>query len=255
MADETSGAQTRSAVISSFHDVIEVTKDVATLLREVIVVVVILLFFFWTSLFKNLATNLGITKFDVAGVEVTLAQSGDQTKKAAEQVAQVKQQLDNVGEQLQQLTKDPKAPDIGAKVSSLTATVQTLQNQTDTADQTLRSSLLNQQQILKEVAPQAPSPDTTGWLFLGQVDEQKQKWFGEGAKNVPSTLDPAIKEGTRFTLPRTTYLYGDAATGHHLEGPILSALPAGAQVEVLAGPDYSHAIRGGYFIWAKVKRV
>jgi hypothetical protein len=123
-----------------------------------------------------------------------------------------------------------------------------LQNQADTADQTLRNSLLNQQQILKEVAPQALTPDTTGWLLLGQVDEEKQKWFGEGAKNAPSTLDPVIREGTRFTLPRTTYLYGDAATDHHFEGPILSALPAGTQVEVLAGPDYSDAIRGGYFI-------
>jgi hypothetical protein len=216
---------------------------------------VIFLFLFYTSLFKNFATNLGITKVDVAGVEVTLAQSGDQTKKAAEQVAQVKQQLDSVGEQLQQLKKDPKASNIGDKVSSLTATVQTLQDQTETADQTLRSSLLNQQQILKEVAPQTPSPDTTGWLFLGQVNEEKQEWFGEGAKNAPSTLDPVIKQGTRFTLPRTAYLYGDAATGHHFEGSILSALPAGPQVEVLAGPDYSHAIRGGYFIWEKVKRV
>ena len=255
MADEASRAQDRSAVAPSFQSVIAVTKDVATLVREIVIVGVILLFFFWTSLFKNIASDMGITKIDVAGVELTLAQSGDQTKKAAGQVAQVKQQLDSVGEQLKQLMKDAKAPEISAKVSSLSATVQTLQNQTDAADQTLKNSLLNQQQILKAVAPQAASPDTTGWLLLGQVDEEKRAWFGDGAKNAPSTLDPVVKPGTRFTVPRAAYLYSDAASGRHFEGAILSALPAESLVEVLAGPDYSHAVRGGYFIWVKVKRL
>lgn len=255
MVDEPSRALNGSTATHTFQNVITVTKDVATLLRETVIVVVILLFFFWTSLFKNLASDMGITKIDVAGVELTLAQSGDQTKKAAGQVAQVKQQLDSVGEQLEQLMKDAKAPEITAKVSSLSATVHTLQDQTDAADQTLKSSLLNQQQILKAVAPQAPSPDTTGWLYLGQVDEEKRTWFGDGAKNAPTTLDLVVKPGNRFTVPRTAYLYADAASGHHFEGAILSALPADSLVEVLAGPDYSHAIRGGYFIWVKVKRV
>jgi hypothetical protein len=242
--------------MSQVHDLVEVTKDIATLLREALIIFVIVGILFWSSFFERKARDLGITKFDAGGMTIELAQAQNDTQKAATQVSAVQQQINDLSSQIQNSEQPGKS---GGK-ENLNALLAPLLRKTMDANESLTSSLLNQQQLSQKVAQNSGDGSTfkaapiTGWVFLGQVDEAKTAWSGEGAQTVSGSVSPRFHKGEIISLTRPTLLYGEAESGHHLEGGVIKALPQGAQLEVLSkNPDYSHAVRGGNFIWLKVE--
>jgi hypothetical protein len=250
------GTNVHASGESRFRAFIDVTKDSATLLREIVIILLIVGLVFWTDYFREVAQKLGLKGVDVAGIALSLDESQTATKTAAGDVSNLQQQVNQLASRLQSLQDAAKGTKLSSEVDSFVSLVTNLSDRTNAADQSLSSSLVKQQQVLNEASPASSAAATIGWIFLGQVDESKTAWGGEGARTISPSVDPAaIQKGTVITLENSTFLYGDAKSGHHFEGPVLSALPRGAQVSVLDNPDYSHAIRGGYFVWVKVSRV
>jgi hypothetical protein len=136
-------------------------------------------------------------------------------------------------------------------IQGVTQYLQSLQQQAQTTDETIKANVASRQATLERSSPQ--SAKTPGWLFAGQVDDDHLKWSGEGAKNVPATASPVLKTGDKFTVTATAYLREDAPSGSHFGGKVIGVVPASGQVEVIADPQYSHAIAGGYFLWVKVQ--
>jgi len=213
---------------AAFHGFVEATKDLFVLLREGCIVTLFVLVLFMPKTFQKVLGRVGISKVTTPFGDIDVRNTG-------EKVASVSRGITDgvaVLQQLQTQITDPvKKQDADADIKVL----------------------VGQQAAAQVSAPQAAP--AAGWVFLGHVDDSKQKWSGEGARNINPEVSPALKAGDRFSITTAAYFYSDAPSGHHLEGTVAGVLPAGTQVQVIEDPQYSHALAGGDFLWVKVSRV
>ena len=230
---------------AAFHGFVEATKDLFVLLREGCIVTLFVLVLFMPKTFQKVLGRVGISKVTTPFGDIDVRNTG-------EKVASVSRGITDGVAVLQQLQTQITDPVKKQKLQDLTTSLTGLQQQAHDADADIKV-LVGQQAAAQVSAPQAAP--AAGWVFLGHVDDSKQKWSGEGAKNISSEESPALKTGDRFTIATAAYLYSDAPSGHHLEGTVAGVLPAGTQVQVIEDPQYSHALAGGDFLWVKVSRV
>ncbi len=230
---------------NTFHGFVELSKDLFVLLREVSIVALFFLLLFMPATFKVLLGRVGISKVPTPFGDIDVKDTG-------ETVSNLNRGITDSVARLQQIQGKTTDPAKKQELETLTSYLQDLQQQAHASDEQIKTKLASQQARLQQSSPQ--SVQSSGWLFLGHVDDSKLKWSGEGAKNIDPTVSPALKAGDHFVLRAPAYLYSDAPSGHHLEGKIIGVFPAGTQVTVTAGPEYSHALAGGFFLWVKVSR-
>jgi len=226
------------------HEAVGYTKDVAVLLREFCIVALCVLLFFFPATFKTLLGNAGIKTVPTPFGDIDVASTGDT-------VATINRGLSDNVACLQDLENKAKTPPANCDIPHVMSYLQELQQEAQSTDETLKASLAKQQTAAAESSPTTAKP--SGWLFAGQVDESKMHWSGEGPKNVPASVSPVWTVNEKLTVTSSAYLHADAPSGSHFAGNVIYIVPSNSQVEVIADPQYSHAIAGGYFCWLKVQ--
>jgi hypothetical protein len=233
-----------------FHNFVGLTTDVFVLLREMFVVALCCLVLFAPVAFKTVLTRVGISKVPTPFGDI-------EVKDAGNTVSALNRGLADTILRLQQIQEAPSEPDRKQGIQGVMDYLHSLQQQAQVTDDSIKTNLVTQQAVLEQTSPQ--SAQMSGWLFLGHINKSngsnQLRWFGEGAKNVAATLSPTLTVGERFIVTSPAYLHEDAPSGSHFGGKVTGVVPMGGQVEVLAPPEFSPAIAGGSFLWAKVKRL
>jgi hypothetical protein len=174
------------------------------------------------------------------------------TRDAAETILKIQTELGGYNDTLKRLDSETTDPNVKSVIRKLSTGVQNWQKSAGTADQSIRETLLKQQQIVAQTAPAAVQD--VGWIFLGKVNEGKNDWVDNSPETIAPTSTKKLTRGSLLTIIDDVYLRGDVQPGSpHNAGRILSVVKAPADVEVLQA-DYTHAAAGGFFVWAKVQR-
>lgn len=228
----------------SLHGLVMLTTDVSVLLREICIVALFITLFFAPSTFKSLLTRVGISKVTTPFGEIDASGAGDT-------VSTLNNGLSDSVARLQQILGTVSDPRGKNDIEGVAKYLQSLQQQAQATDETIKARLASQQSTLDANSTQ--NAKIPGWLFAGHVDDDKLHWSGDGAKNIPATLSPELKSGSTFNVGAPAYLRADGPSGSHFGGKVIGVVPANGKVEVIADPQYSHAIAGGYFLWLKVQ--
>lgn len=233
--------------------IVGVLKDLLVVLRDGLILLVFVLLHFFPAKVNQVLTQAGFTKGTIAGFtwERELEASSEQAKGAGQAVALVEGKLTGLAERLEDLDRRAADPSLKRSLRELSQEVQTSQQEAQAANRAVKSSLLAQQRIIEQVAPAAL--ETTGWLYLGKVAEDKSAWAPGHPATVAPT-DPSLNPGTRLRIRDDVYLRGEVASGSRSSAPVLGVLRVGETAEVLQ-VDYSHAKAGGWFAWVKVRRL
>jgi hypothetical protein len=226
------------------HDLVGITTDVSVLLREICIVALFCLLFFWPDTFRSLLTRVGISKVTTPIGEIDVNGAGGT-------VATLNRGLSDSIERLQEIQSTFSDPQAKHDLPGITDYLKKLQQEAEATDDKIKTDLVKQQATSEQTSPQ--SAKIPGWLLAGRVDKNKQHWLGDGAKNVPAPLSPQLTVGEKFSVTTHAYLRADAPSGSHLGGKVIGVVPANGPVVVIAPPDYSSAIAGGYFCWVKVQ--
>lgn len=149
--------------------------------------------------------------------------------------------------------------DAAAAVQAVLGTVEgTARTQlTEVADglRTTAASLNQPEQVLATAAKKQPlagaEPTLEGWMFVGHADEAKRAWAP--ASEIVSAPTPLFEPGQTVRVTKDVYLRGSSRTGDRNAGPVVGVVHAGEDVRVLE-VGYTHALRGGWFVWVRAAR-
>jgi hypothetical protein len=221
-------------------DFVAMTTDVSVLLRELCIVALFCLLFFAPDTFKSLLTRIGISKVSTVFGDIDVSSTGGA-------VANLNHGLTQSIDRLQQIQATATDPQAKSDVGQVTDYLKSLQQQAQTVDDTLKTTVVNQQAAAEQASPHMAKP--SGWLYLGNVSKDLAHWSGDTSKNVvPANLSPQLTVAQKFGAASTAYLR-DAATG----GKVIGIVRAGDQVQVAAAPTCTASIAGGDVCWVKVQ--
>ena len=233
-----------------FHRFVGFCDDVLGLAKDLAILLFVVLFFFEGPYLRQKLDDLGIAELGPIKLK-EVQDSHEEAKAAASQVNTLQQQIADVETKLGEISVHN--PTASREINPLRTEVAALKSQASSAEQSLKTTLLSQQEILQKAVPQ--SVQTEGWLYVGQVDESRKSWSGVGAKNispVPST--PDFRSGQTFALTSDAYLHNTPPGGNwHAQGDVAAVLKQGSSVQVTDVDMNSHAKAGGWFVWLKVK--
>lgn len=237
---------------SYFERFTNILKNLVAALRDTILFILFLLLLFSPATVNDRLIAAGFTKGNIAGMEWEgqLKKSAEQTKTVGEAVSKADDNYQVLIDRLAELEKMAKDPALKKSLTSLGADAKESKGELVIADQAVKRSLSTQQDIAAQIAPSSIS--AKGWLFLGQVGEDKQAWLPGSPVTIASINATAIR-GSRLIIRDDTYLRADSAAGSHANAAIVSVVKVGQGV-VVDEVDYSHAKGGGWFLWAKVRR-
>jgi hypothetical protein len=221
------------------HDLVGFTTDFSVLLREICVVALFCLLFFWPDTFKTLLTRIGISKVSTVFGDIDVSETGGT-------VANLNRGLSDTITRLQQI-QSSSAPTSKTDIQGVTDVLKDLQQQAQTADESIKSTLVSQQ----AASGATTSTKVPGWIFIGSVDKDKQHWVG--TSTVPSTLSPNLTVGEKFNLTTATYLRATGPAANHAAGKVIGVVRASQQVDVIAPPVCQAEISGGFFCWVEVQ--
>jgi hypothetical protein len=164
----------------------------------------------------------------------------EKSLQVANDVSALKQEIDLLLENIQ--SNDNTA--FADKIKRLEENI----NQTE---ESIKSSLSEQIKIIESTEKIEKSE--SGWIFLGKVNESKVEWI----EKLPTVEDetPRIQAGEILTLRDTTYLRDEPEGRWHTTGKVISVMQVGEKVKVIDELDFSEAKGGGFFAWAKVKKI
>jgi hypothetical protein len=230
-----------------------VLKDVVAALRDSVVFLVFVLLLVTPSTINQRLAAAGFTKGSFAGIEwqAQLKASTEQTKTVGQAVSQADDNYKGLIERLGELEKKVNDPSLKASIGGIGEQAQAFQKQLMVADKAIKHSLSAQQQFVEQVS--STSVPDSGWVYLGKVTEEKNKW-APGSPQTVSAVDPLLKPAAVLTITDDAYLRADGPSNSRSSAPILAVLKAGQMVRAVE-VDYSHAKGGGWFIWAKVQRI
>jgi len=151
----------------------------------------------------------------------------------------LKESIDRLG-QIQSTASDPQAK---ADVGKVTDYLKNLQQEAETTDQTLKTTLVAQASSGATSTPTAK----TGWLYAGNTDKDKLHWMGT-ANVVPANVSPNLTVNEKFTTIASAYLRDNFS-----KGKVIGVVKANTQVQVIAPPQCPESISGGHSCWVQVQ--
>ena len=89
-----------------------------------------------------------------------------------------------------------------------------------------------------------------GGVKRNHVDEPRQRWVAN--PTVVRRPAPDFKGGDAVQIDDDVYLRADSATAQRNEAPTIGVIRAGESV-VVEDVAYTHSLRGGWFLWLKIK--
>jgi hypothetical protein len=229
----------------SLKDGMSVTKDLFTLIKDVFIGILV-----GALLLSPTTLN---DKFKQAGIQsANLGVFTWQAAPAAQNVSQAKQDVQDVTGALQTLATQPKFANDQLLQQALQKLKSSEQN-IASADTALKSSL-------QQGAAEQPNSSATkqGWIMLGRVeggtsnrDAKPWQWATTNI-NVAIGSPYTLQEGQVVVATDALYLHADAGPGQHASGAIQGVVQQGSKVKLLHLDTQSHALAGGYFVWAQV---
>ena len=123
---------------SRLHQLVEITTDISVLLRELCIVALFCLLFFSPGTFKSLLTGIGISKVSTVFGDIDVTEAGGTVATLNHGLADTVARL----QQIQSTSTDPQAKE---DLAQLTQSVQGLQQQAQTADDSLKTKIATQQ--------------------------------------------------------------------------------------------------------------
>lgn len=226
---------------------IENIKNSIGILREAIIVIAFILVLVFPNTFNSILQRAGFTKGSLLGFD--WKKSSQETKVAAQEVADTNQQLKDLEHKLKSFEKTNSLAQPDSNINELKEQVHNLIEKTNIADKALKISLIQQEAVLSAAGKEIAAD--SGWIFLGRVNQEKDSWT-EGSPETVKSTKPDLDRGTILTIIDDVYLRGETNGKWHSQGPVLSVAKFGEKVEVIE-KDYSSARIGGWFVWAKVK--
>src|SRR5260370_29595879 len=214
---------------AGFHRFVGLCDDVLALGKDFAIVLFVVLFLFFGTYLRQKLDALGITK--LGPIELGEVQkSNAQSKVAASQVNVLQQKLTDIESRLSEV--DPHKPSAPTQIAALKGEIGALKSQATSAEESLKTSLLSQQDIIQKAVPQLA--ETVGWMYAGQVDESKKAWAGVAAKNIsPVPPVPDFHPGQTFTVTSDVYLHSKPPGGTwQMHSDSVSDLEQGDQVAV-----------------------
>jgi hypothetical protein len=244
---------------SNAKTVIDLVQSILTIARDLLLSVLFLFLLFWPQTLNGLFTRAGITEID-GGVFTWKQQvqaSADQNKAAAQANSAATDSLNDVQSTLAAIAAQSKDPSIKAQATQALGQVNGSLSSLQNVDQSLSRSLITQQSILQAPATpgQQQSPATVvrpqGWVYLGEVDANSQRWMIPPQPKVSSS-SAVPQVGQTITLTDDLYLRADKASGQtYNQAAITGAVRSGSSAKIL-DLQPSHARNGGLFLWAKI---
>jgi hypothetical protein len=228
-------------------------KDVVSALRDSVLFLLFLLLLFSPTTIKERLAAAGFTKGSIGGFEweAQIKSAAEQTKTVGQAVEQASDNYGKLIERLNALEKQASDATVKDTLKNIGNEAEASRAELTVADRALKRSLAEQQQIVAQISPSAVAD--SGWIFLGRATEDKTAWSPGSPQTVaPTTARPSA--GTRLTMKDDAYLRGDGPSSARSSAPILGVAKVGQTVEVL-DIDFSHAKAGGWFVWAKVRRI
>jgi len=235
--------------LSAFSGVL---RDLISSLRDALLFGVFVLLLFSPETVKARLIEAGFTKGTIGGMEweAQVKEASDNTKSAGQTLSQAKLGYDELISRLAQLENKVTNPVIQRELDSIGDAAQSSRAELASADQAIKRSLVAQQQLVSQGS--STVDETTGWVFLGKVTEDKHSWEQGPPKTIHS-IEPEVLVGATLTLKDDVYLRDDSATNVRAMAPLLAVVKMDEKLDVME-LDYSHAKAGGWFVWAKVKR-
>ena len=145
---------------------------------------------------------------------------------------------------LKELITQGLPADAREKLANVAKELENASSELQRPDQLLTNAVAAQQK--------APGGDAKpeGWIYLGHVDETKSTWDPK-----PRTVQtrPLLKPGEVITVTDDVYVRADSASPRRNQAPVVGVVRAGQDVTVM-DVSYTHAARGGWFLWVRVAR-
>jgi hypothetical protein len=223
-------------VKTRLDDMVGTTTDVSVLLREVCIVALFCLLFFAPDSFKSLLTRIGISKVSTVFGDIDVASAGGT-------VANLDRGLSDTIDRLTQIETTSTDPQAKADIGKVTDYLKSLQQEAQTTDESIKTTLATQAATDPASAPAAK----TGWLFAGGVDKDMLHW--KNTKSVvPANLSPKLTVNEKFNVASPAYL-----RDNYSKGKVIGVLRTNTEVQVTAPPKCLDAMAGGYFCWVQVQ--
>lgn len=102
---------------------------------------------------------------------------------------------------------------------------------------------------LSESGQAAPK---TGWLYLGRTLQDKSGWQKGWPVNVLPVPLREVRAGGSLTVSGTSFIRADGSVGARAAAPVIGVVPDQTKVQIVQVDSDSHAVGGGWFVWAKV---
>jgi hypothetical protein len=230
------------------------SKTLLSSLRDGVFLVLFLLILFSPGTMNDRLYKAGFTEGNIGGMhwKAQVKQSAEQTKAAGGGVYRVDEQFNALINQMDVLENKVKDPSVKQSLATLVKEAKASQAELREANKAVTRSLSTQQSIVEAVSPSSVVSDR-GWLFLGKVSQEKDRWEPGSPVAIAPDVPPSIGEGTKLTIRDDTYWWADSPTGQHVDAPILSVAKVGTIVSV-DKVDRRHAKKGGWYIWIKAHR-
>ena len=218
---------------------LENAKTVVELIRDLLIGVFIGLIFFFPGCINTVFQKAGIVKAEWGGL----------TWQAGGEVSQAKLAVQDVTAALTDLSEKTKDPVAQKTIKDAIDQLKLSQASINSADQSIKSTV---EQVQKTEPQQAQQKATEGWTFLGHINEAKNDWTSTNAHK-SNGGDPSFTSGQKLVTTDTIYLRAPTPPGQHATGQVIGVIPSGSTIEVLEMDTSSHALQGGWFVWARVK--
>jgi hypothetical protein len=213
------------------------------------VLALIAVFALFPAVLGNKLREMGVETFDIAGMKVALLQAKAANQRAASQLMRDSVTVDTIVGRLRALgTASP--PQLSARLDSAATRLELTQRTNTALDSSLRRSIAVQDSILSNVSPSQVAQE--GWIFCGRANEQRTAWDPRSVRIVADSPTQLVS-GNEVRLTSDAYLRDASKPLEHAQAPILGVLARGTSIGVISR-DSSHAIGGGWFLWAKVRR-
>lgn len=249
---------TTKAIEAEANSLLGVLKDGLNILRDLVLLALFVLLVCSPNNFKAMLKRAGITEFDggfFKWQQQAVADAADQSKKAVQENSTASATLTKVQSTLDSIANSSPNAEIKKQAQDASQQVGKSLASLTTAGDSLNHSLIAQQAVLQSGGQngQGSSIPTAsqGWIYLGKVDSSKSNWVNPPAPGT-TAASPKLTKGEVVTLDKDLALRDNKAEGQTFnQAQVLAAVPNGSQVTVLDF-DYSNALGGGYFLWARV---
>ena len=195
-------------------------KELSSFLRDLLLTVIIAVCLIHPVSIKTFLKESGLSKLGAFGVTVELQEE-------KEKIAEAQKEVTNKVVALAAAAPDEAPPEASNKP----------------VDQSFKQAILTAERVAPQILP------TSGWVFLGRVDNDKTRWADGGSAT--TTAAWPVKPDDILTVRDDVYVRANTDDKWHSKAPVTTVSKVGDKLRVVE-LQYSSAKVGGYFVWAKV---